>query len=1101
RQQGIRALGEAELADSLGFSDDQKQKIAALLEERDAARRELSRDISDEDREKFDADWEGKIAGVLTAEQQQSWQQRLGPPLGGDAESAQASAAPSASAGGAPAASPPPTRAAFDVVVPNGAAPVASFTTTAPAGTGRESASESSGSAAASGPHEDVRLSFNFRYAPWDVVLQRFADIAGLTLDLKDVPPGTFNHYDQKEYTITEALDVINSYLLRRGYVLVRGDSFLVSLNIDPGIPPNLVPTIDASELLDRGRYELLNVVFPLPGANVTEVAAEVDKLKGPQGTVVGMTATNSLIVTDIGINLRRIHKLIANMAPGSEDMIFRPYVLSSISAVEAELLIKQMLGVSTGVANVSSTSSRGGDSGSRFDFFRSRERDSDRGSQAATPAVNLSRARIVADERTNRLLATASPSEHRIIEDAIKTIDVEATGSFLSKKPYMASYSVTNSDAREVTKSIDAIMPGIVVNEDGRNGLIHIMATPDQHEKVRDLIHRLDGAGGGSQVAVIPLSNMDPSLAVVTLQGMFMRESTNAPTIQADLVGRQVMVRGTETQILQIRQILTDLGEDGTGTGRTNRGPVRTFNLSSRDPAEVLPILEQMWKARTGSSIRVVNPPAQSRGGPRVLDGQPAVGSEPPAEAAPPATKEAEGAEQDRLGAGLRRRFASDQYAVSVETEPVDAEQPEGAAKPQAAVGAKSPSADRFPAVEEPVSPVTIQVTGGDLMLISQDQAALDEMERMLEDVLHAIPPRTTWTVIPLQSADATEAAAMLEQLFPDSTVSNVSGSSSGLLGTLTSGVTSFGSSVGQMTGLNSLGTGPQTLRIIPEVRLNALFVSGPSYRVDEVRQMLEVLDASGLTDSLRDRVPRMIPVRYADVSEVYEIVKSVYEPEMQSKNNAGANPAAGFAAMFGGGGRGGRGGGNDESTNGQDGPQVTLGVDRNSSALIVSADESTFGEIEQLVASIDGAAREARRTVQVLSLQNVNASTVQTSLSALMPKVTVSTTSSSPRSSSSSSTSSSSDSSEADALRQRMEFFRRMREGGSGGDSSSGRGGGGGDSSSGGRSGNSFGSGSPFGGRGFGDFGGRSFGGFGGFGGRGGDSGGDRGRGDRGR
>ncbi|MGE0377763.1 MAG: hypothetical protein AB7Q45_20310, partial [Planctomycetaceae bacterium] len=52
RQQGLRALGDAELADSLGFSDDQKQKIAALLEERDAARRELSRDISDEDREK-----------------------------------------------------------------------------------------------------------------------------------------------------------------------------------------------------------------------------------------------------------------------------------------------------------------------------------------------------------------------------------------------------------------------------------------------------------------------------------------------------------------------------------------------------------------------------------------------------------------------------------------------------------------------------------------------------------------------------------------------------------------------------------------------------------------------------------------------------------------------------------------------------------------------------------------------------------------------------------------------------------------------------------------------------------------------------------------
>ncbi|MBX3439640.1 MAG: hypothetical protein KF861_19280, partial [Planctomycetaceae bacterium] len=879
------------------------------------------------------------------------------------------------------------------------------------------------------------------------------------------------------------------------GYVLVRGDNFLVSLNIDGGIPPNLVPTIDASELLDRGRYELLNVVFPLPGANVTEVAAEVDKLKGPQGTVVGMTATNSLIVTDIGVNLRRIHKLVANMAPGSEDMVFRPYSLNNISASEAELLIKQMLGVATGVTNVSSNSSSRGDSGSRFDFFRSRDRESDRGSAPSAPAVNLSRARIVADERTNRLLATASPSEHRIIEEAIKTIDVEATGSFLSKKPYLFTYSVQNADAREVTKSIDAIMPGVVLNQDGRNGLINIMATPEQHEKVRDLIHRLDGAGGGAQVAVIPLSNMDPSLAVLTLQGMFIRESTNAPTIQADLVGRQVMVRGTETQIVQIRQILRDLGEDGTGTGRSNRGPVRTFNLSSRDPAEVLPILEQMWRVRTGSSIRVVNPPSRGgSGGPRVLDGQPAPRSTPsPDETPRSSTQErpqgADGQEQieDRLGAGLSRPHPTDRYAVSVEIDSADAAESEDAAKPQSE--AAPTTKDQLTAVEEPVSPIEIRVLGGDLMIVSEDQQALDAVERMLEDVLHAIPPRTAWTVIPLQSADATEAAAMLEQLFPDSTVSNVSSSSSGFLGTLTSGMSSFGSSVGQMTGLNSLGTGPQTLRIIPEVRLNALFVSGPAYRVDEVRQMLEVLDASGLSESLRDRVPRMIPVRYADVSEVYEIVKSVYEPEMQSRS-AAPNPAAGFAAMFGGGGRGGRGG-NNEDNNNVTGPKVTIGVDRNSSALVVSASEATFLEIDQLVQSIDGAAREARRTVQVLSLQNVNASTVQSSLTSLMPKVTVSTTSSrssSSNSSSGSSPSRGSDSSDADAMRQRMEFFRRMREGG-GGDSSGG----------GGRGGSPFGGGSSFGGRGFGESGGRSFGGFGGFGGRDSGSRGDRGRGGR--
>ncbi|MEZ6051928.1 MAG: secretin N-terminal domain-containing protein [Planctomycetaceae bacterium] len=860
QQQGLRALGQDEVAESLGLTDDQKSQIKTLVEERDYARRELGFRASEEDRAKFDEEWNTKFAAVLTPEQQQSWQQRLGPPLGSQDGAATTNTAP-------PQA--PAKRAAFEMDVPEGAEAVASFA----AVDGQQSTARDQTPRGDNGP----TLSFNFRYAPWSIVLQRFADVAGLTLDLNDVPPGTFNHYDDKQYTVTEALDVLNGYLLARGYVLVRRDNFLVSLNIDQGIPPNLVPTIDASELLNRGRNELLTVVFPLAGADVNLVAGEVEKLKGPQGTVVGMTATNSLIVTDIGSNLRRIQSMLQNVAPGSEDMIFRPYTLTNISAEEAELLIKHMLGVATGVTNVSSTSDRG-----RFDF-RSRDRES---SRDAIGSANMSNARIIADPRTNRLLATASPSEHQIIEEAVKTIDVEASGSFMSKKPYLFTYAVSNSDAREVTKSIDALMPGIVVNEDGRNGLINIMATPVQHEEVRELIRKLDGAGGGTQVSVIPLSNMDPSLAVLTLQGLFIRDGDNAPTIQADMIGRQVMIRGTESQILQVRQVLTDLGEDGTGSARSNRGPIRTFNLSSRDPAEVLPILEQLWKTRKGSSIRVVNPPGTFQGGPRVLEDEPRHTPEPP-----PAASNAPAEEDQQTSRDVR---TADPFMVSVDdaedTSSVDTLEPAGA------------------------SPVTIRVTGSDLVLISQDQEALDEMEQMLEDVLQAIPPRTTWTVIPLQSADATEASAMLEQLFPDSSVSQTSSSSSGVLGMLTSGVSSFGSSVGQMTGLNSLGTGPQTLRIIPDVRLNALFVSGPTYRVDEVRDMLEVLDASGLTESLRDRVPRMIPVKYAEINEVYEIVKSVYEPELQAPRGAGV-PGGAFAALLGGG-RGDRGSrGGDES------------------------------------------------------------------------------------------------------------------------------------------------------------------------------------------
>ncbi|MDT9046906.1 hypothetical protein RSW36_27705, partial [Escherichia coli] len=79
-------------------------------------------------------------------------------------------------------------------------------------------------------------------------------------------PPGSFSYFDDRAFTPTEALDVLNGYLLPKGYVLVRRDRFLVSLNLDQGIPPNLVPSVTVDELAQRGRNELVSLVIPVTG-------------------------------------------------------------------------------------------------------------------------------------------------------------------------------------------------------------------------------------------------------------------------------------------------------------------------------------------------------------------------------------------------------------------------------------------------------------------------------------------------------------------------------------------------------------------------------------------------------------------------------------------------------------------------------------------------------------------------------------------------------------------------------------------------------------------------------------------------------------------
>jgi hypothetical protein len=376
---------------------------------------------------------------------------------------------------------------------------------------------------------------------------------------------------------------------------------------------------------------------------------------------------------------------------------------------------------------------------------------------------------------------------------------------------------------------------------------------------------------------------------------------------------------------------------------------------------------------------------------------------------------------------------------------------------------------------------PITLTVRGGDLMLYdpNNESKSLDQMETIIEQLALAIPPRTTWTVYYLRSAEVTETAAMLEQLFPSSSVTTSIGNDGSFFGGLTSSISSLGGSLVDAAGLSTLTTSSTTLRIIPELRSNSLFVSGPVDQVRQVEEMLRVLDADDLPQTLRDRVPRMIPVEHANVVEVANIVKDVYRDYLEDANerNSRQNP---LAAMMGG---GGNSRSNNNRGNAPSSVKMTIGVDTQTSNLVVSASDSLFRQVEEMVAELDKEAFEARRTVQVVNVNEANAVVVQQALTALLPNVSISTTSSNDRGSSNNNDNRPSwgGGGSDDAERQaRIQAYMQSRN--QGGDSSR---------SFGGDSGRSFGSGFSRGGdsgRSFGGDSGRSFGtGFS----RGGDSG----------
>jgi type II secretory pathway component GspD/PulD (secretin) len=257
-----------------------------------------------------------------------------------------------------------------------------------------------------------------------------------------------------------------------------------------------------------------------------------------------------------------------------------------------------------------------------------------------------------------------------------------------------------------------------------------------------------------------------------------------------------------------------------------------------------------------------------------------------------------------------------------------------------------------------------------------------LDRLEETMDFLQQSIPFRTKWTVFYLQAADATEAAALLEQFIPSSSVTNTTSSSSFGLSSMFSPLTQ---SVSDMTGLSGLGANPQTLRIIPDPRSNSLFVTGPQAAVEEAEGFLEVLDSNNIPESLRDMQPRRIEVEYAEIDDIATMVNETFKPYMepaggrQQQNNP-------LAQMFGGSGNG--------KSNEPQGVQMTVAVDRQTSSLVVSSSEALFTKVQDMVKESDEAAKKSNRTIRVVQLKNSDATVIQQSLSSLFPRVTTSAT-----------------------------------------------------------------------------------------------------------
>ena len=423
-----------------------------------------------------------------------------------------------------------------------------------------------------------ARLRFNFRFQPWSEVLNWFADQAGYSLVLDVAPTGTFNYSDARQYTPAEAIDLLNSVLVTKGYTLVLRDRMLMLVNLEDTIPPSLISEVPPAELEGRGVFELLSTRFQLKNLSVEDAQDEIEELIGPQGSMIPLPKAQQLVVRETGGRLRTIRDVLEQAERSRDPALheLRWFELHSVSPDEVVALMRQM-----------------------FDIPEDSNAMSDGSLRFATDPAGL------------RLLAAGKPERLEQVAKMLQTIDQAAFGDAMPSGPQAAPqievYSVAPADpesALQVMQTLLAESPGARLSLDPKTNNLIAMARPAEHATIRATLDQMQR--DAQDIEVIRLRTVDPHLAVLAINKLFTEEGAKPPTVDADLVNRQLLIRGNAEQIAQIRSLLEKMGESRDSAGVLSGGKLRRISLEG-NVGELLDRLKQLWPSLQENDLRII--------------------------------------------------------------------------------------------------------------------------------------------------------------------------------------------------------------------------------------------------------------------------------------------------------------------------------------------------------------------------------------------------------------------------------------------------------------------------------------------------------------
>jgi len=448
-------------------------------------------------------------------------------------------------------------------------------------------------------------IAFNFKDAPFEQVLDFMARQTGLPVIREaETPKGPLTFIGAAEYSLDEALDVLNRLLFMHGVQLRKEDRYLLLTKAEEmrAFGP-VVGKIPES----IGGAEIITTVVPLNNAIAAPLAEQLKGLLSKFGGITALPQQNALIVVDTAAQCRRLRGVIEQLdADRPRNSEFKVFALRNATAEKVHAALKGLIAEKKQITFVDA-----------------------QGKKTTVQDDQIEGLSIQPDARTNSIIAVGPKSRLDVVGELVLLLD-QPDGAASGRE--MVTFALAGVGAEDAAGSLNKLFlqqpgeaPKPTVLPLAAQAKITVVGSPEQLALAASLLAEVDpgaaptvGADGEpapsvpeTRVTVLRMKHLNAPAAQTLITRLLSARQTSVLRFAQAVDDKSLVVSGPVPDVQAFEELIRGLDVPAERVQE-----VRQVRITAGDAAQVVAAADNLYKqsSRAASDPVAASLEAESR-------------------------------------------------------------------------------------------------------------------------------------------------------------------------------------------------------------------------------------------------------------------------------------------------------------------------------------------------------------------------------------------------------------------------------------------------------------------------------------------------------